>query len=81
MHTAKIKITFDQVQTASIIYATLLPELSKNIPQTTIEVTQLDRTLTLTISAQTTPVLRAAINSYSRWIQTAVQVQKIDETL
>jgi tRNA threonylcarbamoyladenosine modification (KEOPS) complex Pcc1 subunit len=79
MHTAKINITFDDTQTASIIYSSLLPELSKNIPQTTIRVTHSNCKLTLIISAQTTPVLRAAINSYSRWIQTAVQIQKIEE--
>ena len=80
MHTAKITITFDEAQTASIIHSSLLPELSKNIPQTNINVNHSSRKLTLIISAQTTPVLRAAINSYSRWIQTAVQVQKIEET-
>jgi tRNA threonylcarbamoyladenosine modification (KEOPS) complex Pcc1 subunit len=78
MHTAKITITFDQPQTASIIYASLLPELSKNIPQTKIKVTHAAYAISLIISAQTTPALRAAINSYSRWIQTAVQVQQIE---
>ena len=79
MHTAKITITFDESQSASIIYASLLPELSKNIPQTTTKIVHSKNTLTLSISAQTTPVLRAAINSYSRWIQTAAQVQKINK--
>jgi len=79
MHTAKITITFDESQTASIIYASLLPELSKNIPQTNVNITNSKNTLIVLISAQTTPVLRATINSYSRWIQTAVQVQKINK--
>jgi tRNA threonylcarbamoyladenosine modification (KEOPS) complex Pcc1 subunit len=79
VHTAKIIITFDESQTASIIYASLLPELSKNIPQTNVNITHLKNTLIVSISAQTTPVLRAVINSYSRWIQTAVQVQKINK--
>jgi tRNA threonylcarbamoyladenosine modification (KEOPS) complex Pcc1 subunit len=77
MHSAIITYQFDSAETASIIYGSLLPELSKKIPHTTTKVTQSKNNITLAISGSTTPVLRAAINSYSRWIQTALNIEKI----
>lgn len=74
MHTADFTLQFDNSETAKIIHTSLQPELSKKIPQTKITVNQSENILTITINAQTTPVLRAAINSYSRWIQTALNV-------
>ena len=79
MHTSIITIEFDTVEAARIVYESLRPELSKKIPQTKTTVTQSDNILKLTITAKTTPVLRAAINSYSRWIQTAFHVQQIEQ--
>jgi tRNA threonylcarbamoyladenosine modification (KEOPS) complex Pcc1 subunit len=77
MHSATLSLHFDQKHTAEIIYKALAPELSKKIPQTSTIITRTDETLTLSIKAQTSSSLRAAINSYSRWIETALQVQQI----
>ncbi len=77
MHTAEIIFHFDEKNTAKIIYESLLPELAKDIPQTTTKLTFNGNILTLLISAKTTPILRAAINSYSRWIETVLQVQEV----
>lgn len=77
MHTAVITIQFDTEESAQIIYGSLLPELSKKIPQTKVEATLSNKCLSLSIAAKTTPVLRASINSYSRWIETALHVQQI----
>jgi tRNA threonylcarbamoyladenosine modification (KEOPS) complex Pcc1 subunit len=77
MHNAVITIDFDSEKEATVVYGSLLPELSKKIPQTEVDVTRAEKQIILSITAQSTPVLRAAINSYSRWIQTAFNVQKI----
>ena len=78
MHTAELVIDFDNHDIASIIHASLRPELLKNdIAQTTTKVNCIDNVLTLVIYAKTIPILRAAINSYSRWIETALRVQEI----
>jgi len=77
MHSATLILSFDQKHTAEIIYASLAPELSKRIPRTSTNITKTKETLTLTINAQTSSSLRAAINSYGRWIETALSVQQI----
>ncbi|MBS3777862.1 MAG: hypothetical protein KGY50_01060 [Candidatus Thermoplasmatota archaeon] len=77
MHTADLNLQFESSEIARIIHASLQPELSKKIPQTKITVTLSENILRISIKAKTTPVLRAAINSYSRWIQTALNVQEI----
>ena len=77
MHTAMLTIEFDTTEEACIVYGSLLPELSKKIPQTDISVSQDNHKLILTLTAHTTTVLRAALNSYGRWIQTAMNVQHI----
>lgn len=78
MHTTELVIDFDTQDIASIIHASIRPELLKNdIAQTIAKVTCKDNVLTLVIYAKTIPILRAAINSYSRWIETALRVQEI----
>ena len=77
MHKIVLSIAFDSVEQAKIVYASLLPELSKKIPQTNCTLNQEEHQLILSLTAHTTPVLRAALNSYGRWIQTAMNVQQI----
>jgi len=77
MHTAEIILHVETKEIAEIIHECLRPELTKKIPQTTIQVTLSNNKLTIIILAKTTPILRAAINSYSRWIQTALKVQQM----
>jgi len=77
MHTAVLTIEFDTIEQAHIIYGSLRPELSKKIPQTNSTITQVEHKLILSLTAHTTPILRAALNSYGRWIQTAMNVQQI----
>ena len=74
--TKKITITFicDSEQKARIICKSLQPEINKEFQQTTMHLTQNKEKLTLTISAQQTNMLRAAFNSYMRWIETASSV-------
>ncbi len=77
MHKIVLSIAFDNAEQAMIVYGSLLPELSKKIPQTNCTLNQEENQLILSLTAQTTPVLRAALNSYGRWIQTAMNVQQI----
>ncbi len=78
MHNVVIRIQFDTQKDAEVVYGSLLPELSKKIPHSEVSVTQSENKVILSITAQSTPVLRAAINSYSRWIQTAFYIQQIE---
>jgi len=76
MKKTTITFHFNSPQRAEIIAHSLIPELKKNIPHTTIEMKKDRTTLTLTIKANQTNSLRAACNSYIRWIQTALSVHK-----
>ena len=59
---------------AHILLQSLSPELTQGIPKTDIVVKQDDKTLVLKISAKDVSSLRAACNSYLRWIHTALEV-------
>jgi tRNA threonylcarbamoyladenosine modification (KEOPS) complex Pcc1 subunit len=59
---------------AEIIYKSLQPEIRKSIPKTDIKLLLSENTLSLTITAKNTSTLRAASNSYIRWIQIALYV-------
>jgi tRNA threonylcarbamoyladenosine modification (KEOPS) complex Pcc1 subunit len=74
--TKKITITLicDSTQKAAIICKSLQPEINKEFQQTTMNLTQNNEKVTLTICAQQTNMLRAAFNSYMRWIETASSV-------
>ena len=65
---------FDSVQQALIINQSLQPELKKDIPDTTITINCDQNRLIVDISAKNTSALRAASNSYLRWIQTALNI-------
>ena len=72
----QIQILFElaTAQQATIINQSLQPELRKDIPNTEIQLHCNKNTLTLTITAKNTSALRAASNSYIRWIQTALNI-------
>jgi len=61
-----------------IISGSLEPEMKKDIPQTQIEMKKTNNKIILKISADQTNILRAAINSYIRWIETAYKVGEIN---
>ena len=71
---AEFKIYFNNVQETEIIFKSLLPELKQRIPKTTITLEKEDHVLNLTITARDLSALRAACNSYLRWINTARDV-------
>jgi len=67
---------FDSSKEASIVGASLNPEIKHKIPKTNINVKISEKTLKMEIEAKNLSSLRAACNSYLRWINTAINVKK-----
>ena len=76
MKSAKFIFNFDSEKEAKIISETLLPEIKHKIPKTNVEITLSGKKISLEISAKDVSSLRAACNSYLRWINTALNVKK-----
>ena len=69
-----VSFTFADEKTVQIITQSLLPELPKDVLQTKVTLTVEDTTLILHIEGSQTSAVRAACNSYFRWIETAYNV-------
>jgi len=74
---ASFLFTFDSPSEALLIFESLSPELKQNIPKTHVELSHVDNTLTLSIQSNDLSSLRAACNSYLRWIATAISVNQL----
>ena len=76
MRCAKFTFYFDSKEEVNIIVKSLIPEIKQKIPKTNVEITHSDKTLYLKIETNDISSLRAACNSYLRWIDTALSVKK-----
>jgi len=76
MKKACFVFSFDSSDEAKIIAESLDPEIKNKIPKTKVDVRLLDKQFFLNIEAKDTSSLRAASNSYLRWINTALNVKK-----
>ena len=76
MKTAKFVFNFDSSEEARIVSESLDPEIKNKIPKTNVKVNLTGKTFTIDIDAKDVSSLRAACNSYLRWIITAQNVQK-----
>ena len=76
MKSASFVFVFDSEDEAKIISESLAPEIKHKIPKTNVEVSIFKETLSLKIEAKDVSSLRAACNSYLRWINTALNVKK-----
>lgn len=76
MKKACFVFSFDSSTEAKIIAESLDPEIKNKIPKTKVDVRLLDKQFFLNIEAKDTSSLRAASNSYLRWINTALNVKK-----
>ena len=76
MTSIKIVFDFDSNKEAKIIAESLDPEIKHKIPKTNIEVSLSEKKFILKIEANDVSSLRAACNSYLRWINTALNVKK-----
>jgi tRNA threonylcarbamoyladenosine modification (KEOPS) complex Pcc1 subunit len=76
MKSAYFIFNFDSKEEARIISESLNPEIKNSIPKTSIEVSLNDKIFSLKIESSDISSLRAACNSYLRWIKTALDVTK-----
>ena len=61
---------------ASVVRQALTPEAGRDVPKARVSVSGTARKLTITIDADDTGALRAAVNSYLRWSDVAARVRQ-----
>ena len=76
MKSAKFIFNFDSDDEARIVAESLDPEIKHKIPKTKVNVSRSKNTFSIEIKADDLSSLRAACNSYLRWINTALNVKK-----
>jgi len=76
MKSASFIFNFDSKDEAKIVAESLDPEIKHKIPKTNVEVILNGKSFSLKIEAKDISSLRAACNSYLRWINTALSVKK-----
>ena len=76
MRRATFTFIFDSDDEARVVVESLKPEITNKIPKTKAKISLSDKTLNLEIEAKDVSSLRAACNSYLRWINTALDVKK-----
>jgi tRNA threonylcarbamoyladenosine modification (KEOPS) complex Pcc1 subunit len=76
MKNASFVFVFDSEKEARIVAESLSPEIKHKIPKTNVEVSLSKKTFSLKIEAKDVSSLRAACNSYLRWINTTLNVKK-----
>jgi len=76
MKKASFVFNFDSDFDARLILDSIYPEIKHKIPKTDVEISAEGKKLFLKIVAKDTSSLRAAVNSYLRWMITAINVKK-----
>ena len=61
---------------ASVVRQALSPEAGRDVPKARVSLSGSGSRLTITIDADDTGALRAAVNSYLRWSDVAAQVRR-----
>jgi len=74
MRRAVIEIEMDSDSDADIIFRSVEPEVEKKIPKTTVRMMRCGKKLILEIESKDTSSLRAACNSFLRWVETAKSI-------
>ena len=59
---------------ARVVYGALRPETGRDVPKARVSLRAIRDRVTLTIDADDTSALRAAVNSYLRWADVAARV-------
>ena len=70
-------VTFHSSKKAKLVMGALSPEIKQKIPKTKVEITLSKNILNLNIESEEVSSLRAACNSYLRWINTAITVNQL----
>ena len=73
---AEFKFIFDSIDDARIIFESINPEIKNRIPKTEVNISLSDEVFNLEIKSKDISSLRAAINSYLKWINIAYNVKK-----
>jgi len=60
---------------ARVVHGSLRPEAGRDVPKARVSLRAARGRLTLTIDADDTSALRAAVNSYLRWADVAARVR------
>lgn len=76
MANVRFVFDFDSIKEAKVVAESLNPEIQHKIPKTDIDISISKKTLFLNIEAKDVSSLRAACNSYLRWINTALNVAR-----
>ncbi len=76
MISVKFVFKFNSGEEARLISESINPEIKIKIPNTNVNVSIFKKTLFMDIKAKNVNSLRAACNSYLRWINTALDVIK-----
>ena len=76
MKKANFTFNFDSIHDVKIISDSIYPEIKHKIPKTEVKLSVSGKKLFLEIKAKDISSLRAAINSYLRWINTALNVKE-----
>ncbi len=58
-----------------VVFKALHPEMGRDVPKARVAMRSVRSRLTLTIDAEDTGTLRAAVNSYLRWADVASRVR------
>lgn len=74
---ASFIFTFDSFEEAEIVAESLSPEVKHKIPKANVELSLSKNILSLKIESEDISTLRAACNSYLRWINTAIKVNHL----
>jgi tRNA threonylcarbamoyladenosine modification (KEOPS) complex Pcc1 subunit len=74
---ATFLFSFPSSKDASVIAQSLSPETKHKIPKSMVTFSLNEKKLTMVIEAEDLSSLRAACNSYLRWIQTALSVKQL----
>jgi tRNA threonylcarbamoyladenosine modification (KEOPS) complex Pcc1 subunit len=75
MKHAKFVFVFDLEEEARIVFESLMPEIKHKIPKTNIDISISKNMFLINFKAKDISSLRAACNSYLRWINTAIKVK------
>ena len=76
MKTANFEFILNSESEAKIIADAIDPEIKNKIPKTDVKIKIIKNTLFLEIKSNDLSSFRAAINSYLRWIDTAIKVKQ-----
>ncbi len=77
MPSACVVFEFDTIRDANIVYSAVLPEVKQRISKTRISLGHTDKKIILDISSEDVSALRAACNSFLRWVATVVDVKEL----